>query len=810
VGRRRIGLMEDEGKVEVEERRIQPTVIRRRKRVTEPELPLEEEAAAEAEQSAPEVPSPIEAARPSEVKEEVPAAKRQVKKEPPQKEPRVVKIPREKTRPARVVGRVDLKQRAEPTPPAKAPAKATSRAPQKGTPVRERKAPAVVEQLPLEVPLEKATRERKAKKEKEELEEKARRKFRRRREVITIEEEVIEEVPVPRKGERVFTAHRPAKKKVVTRPRLKTQITTPKAIKKVIKISEVISVGELAQRMGAKVGEVVKRLMALGLTATVNQTIDVDTAALMATEFGYEVESVAIDVDKILQRIEDTPDTLLARPPVVTIMGHVDHGKTMLLDAIRKSHLVDAEAGGITQHIGAYKVELDKGTIVFIDTPGHEAFTAMRARGAQVTDIVVLVVAADDGVMPQTIEAINHAKAAEVPIIAAINKIDKPDADPERVKRDLSELGLVPEEWGGHTLYAQVSAKKRTGIDAFLELILLQAEMLDLKENPAKPGRGVVVEARLDRGRGPVGTVMVQEGTLKPGDVFVSGETYGRVKAMLDERGKQVKEAGPATPIEVVGFTDIPRAGDDFIGVEGEKVAKEVSLCRQRRPRGETGVRPERLSLEDLYDRIQQGEAKELRVVLKGDTHGSIQAIQEALERLSTDEVRIQVIHQGVGGISETDVTLAAASDAIIVGFNVSPLGKARKVAEQEQVDIRLYTIIYEVIEDVEKALKGLLGPIKKEVILGRAEVREIFSVSKIGAIAGSFVNEGKMVRGADVRLFRNGDVVHEGKISSLRRFKDDVREVQAGYECGVGVEGYDAWEPGDTIEAFTYEEVAR
>jgi translation initiation factor IF-2 len=814
VGRRRIGLMEDEGKVEVEERRIQPTVIRRRKRVTEPELPLEEEAAAEAQQPASEVPSSIESAPPSEVKEEVPAAKRQVKKEPPQKEPRVVKIPKEKTPPARVVGRVDLKQRAAPAPPArapaKAPAKAPARAPHKAAPLRGKKAAGAVEQLPLEVPLEKATRERKAKREKEELEEKARRKFRRRREVITIEEEVIEEVPVLRKGERVFTAHRPARKKVATRPRLKTQITTPKAIKKVIKISEVISVGELAQRMGAKVGDVVKRLMELGLTATVNQTIDVDTAALMATEFGYEVENVAIDVDKILQQTEDTPDTLLPRPPVVTIMGHVDHGKTLLLDAIRKSHLVDAEAGGITQHIGAYKVELDKGTIVFIDTPGHEAFTAMRARGAQVTDIVVVVVAADDGVMPQTIEAIDHAKAAEVPIIAAINKIDKSEADPERVKRDLSELGLVPEEWGGHTLYAQVSAKKRTGIDAFLELILLQAEMLDLKENPAKPGRGVVVEARLDRGRGPVGTVMVQEGTLKPGDVFVSGETYGRVKAMLDERGKQVREAGPATPIEVVGFTDIPRAGDDFISVEGEKVAKEVSLYRRRRPRGETGVRPERLSLEDLYDRIQQGEAKELRVVLKGDTHGSIQAIQEALERLSTDEVRIQVIHQGVGGISETDVTLAAASDAVIVGFNVSPLGKARKVAEQEQVDIRLYTIIYEVIEDVEKALKGLLGPIKKEVILGRAEVREIFRVSKIGAIAGSYVNEGKMVRGADVRLFRNGDVVHEGKISSLRRFKDDVREVQAGYECGVGVEGYDAWEPGDTIEAFTYEEVMR
>jgi translation initiation factor IF-2 len=412
--------------------------------------------------------------------------------------------------------------------------------------------------------------------------------------------------------------------------------------------------------------------------------------------------------------------------------------------------------------------------------------------------------------MPQTIEAIDHAKAAEVPIIVAINKIDKPEADPEKVKRDLSELGLAPEEWGGHTLYAQVSAKKITGIDALLELILLQAEMLDLKENPDKLARGVVVEARLDRGRGPVGTILVKEGTLRPGDIFVSGDTYGRVKVMLDDRGKPVPAAGPATPVEVVGFTEVPKAGDDFICVEGEKVAKEVSLHRQRRLRGEPEVRPERLSLEDLYDRIQEGETKELRVVLKGDTHGSIQAIQEALERLSTDEVKIGVIHQGVGGISETDVNLAAASDAVIIGFNVAPLGKAKKVAEQEQVDIRVYAIIYEVIEDVEKALKGLLGPIRKEVTLGKAEVRQVFRVSKIGVVAGSFVNEGRLVRGAEVRLFRDGALVHEGKISSLKRFKDDVREVQAGYECGVGIEGYEGWEAGDTIEAFTYEEVMR
>jgi translation initiation factor IF-2 len=530
----------------------------------------------------------------------------------------------------------------------------------------------------------------------------------------------------------------------------------------------------------------------------------------VAAEFGYEVESVAIDVDKILQRAEDHPDKLLPRPPVVTIMGHVDHGKTLLLDAIRKSRLVDKEAGGITQHIGAYRVDLDKGTIVFIDTPGHEAFTAMRARGAQVTDLVVLVVAADDGIMPQTIEAVDHAKAAEVPIVVAINKIDKPEADPEKVKRGLTELGLIPEEWGGHTLYAQVSAKKRTGIDDLLELILLQAEMLDLNANPDKPARGVVIEARLDRGRGPVGTVLVKEGTLKAGEVFVSGGTYGRVKIMLDERGKQLQEAGPAMPAEVVGFTDIPNAGDDLICVESEKVAKEISFHRQKQLRGETGARPERMSLEDFYDRIQQGEMKELRLVLKGDTHGSIQAIHDSLQKLSTDEVRIEVIHQGIGGISETDVNLAAASDAVIIGFNVSPLGKAKSVAEQEQVDIRVYSIIYEVIEDVEKALKGLLGPIKKEVILGKAEVREVFRVSKVGVIAGSYVTEGKMTRGSEVRLFRNGDMVYEGTVSSLKRFKDDVREVQAGYECGIGVEGYSAWEVGDTIEAYIYEEVAR
>ena len=798
--------MEDEGIVEVVEKRVKPTVIRRRKRVTEVEPAPEEqtqeaadssEVAPEAAEAAPEGPPPAEAP-----KKKAPAEAG--KKEARKKEPRVAKIPKEKTKPARVVGKVDLKAKPEPT------------SPEKVERLREEKPLEVVEEVVPAVPAGEEVREEKkgkkpGRREQEEPEGRPARRHRRRREVITIEEDELAEVQVPaaRRGERFFPG-RPAKKKVATRPHLKTQITTPKAIKKVIKISEVISVGELAQRMGAKVGQVIKKLMDLGVMTTVTQTIDVDTASLVATEFGYEVESVAIDVDKILQRAEDHPEKLLPRPPVVTIMGHVDHGKTLLLDAIRKSRLVDKEAGGITQHIGAYRVDLDKGTIVFIDTPGHEAFTAMRARGAQVTDLVVLVVAADDGIMPQTIEAVDHAKAAQVPIVVAINKIDKPEADPEKVKRDLTELGLVPEEWGGHTLFAQVSAKKGTGIDDLLELILLQAEMLDLKADPDKPARGVVVEARLDKGRGPVGTVLVKEGTLKAGEVFVSGEIYGRIKIMLDERGKQLKEAGPAIPAEVVGFTEIPNAGDDLICVESEKVAKEVSLYRQKQLRGEAGVRPERMSLEDLYDRIQQGEMKELRLVLKGDTQGSIQAIRDALEKLSTDEVRIEVIHQGIGGISETDVNLAAASDAVIIGFNVSPLGKARSVAEQEQVDIRVYSIIYEVIEDVEKALKGILGPIREEVIIGKAEVREVFRVSKVGVIAGSYVTEGKMTRGAEVRLFRNGDVVFEGKVSSLKRFKDDVREVQSGYECGIGVEGYSAWEVGDTIEAYIYEEVAR
>ena len=800
--------MAEESNVEIIEKRIKPTVIRRRKRVVEAEEAIEDTQ--KAEEGVPAGPPEIPAPQVGEEEERAPAKVAPVEEitgpeeVPEKREPRVVRIPKAKTKPARVIGRMELKE----PPPAAVPEAPEPPAEEEVPPVE----PAVTQGVVVEpTPIEK---ERKpSRKEEEESERRPRKRLRKRREVVTIVDEGLEEVHAYglRKGERVFAPTRPGKKKVTSRPYRKPEITVPKASKKVIKISEVISVGDLAQRMGVKVHEVIRKLRELDFEAAVNDTIDMENAALVAGEYGYEVESAVIDIEKFLEGPADAPEDLGPRPPVVTIMGHVDHGKTLLLDAIRESHLAESEAGGITQHIGAYKVELDKGTIVFVDTPGHEAFTAMRARGAQVTDIVVLVVAADDGVMPQTVEAIHHANAAQVPIIVAINKMDKSDANPEKVKRDLSELGLVPEEWGGQTLFAEVSAKEKTGIDDLLQSILLQAEMLDLKANPNKRARGVIIEAKLDRGRGPVGTAIVEEGTLKTGDVFVSGTAYGRLRAMLDENGRRLKKAGPATPVEVIGFTELPEAGDDFLVTENEKVAKEVSLYRQRKAKGEiVELRPERLSLEDLYERIQQGDMKELRVVLKGDTHGSIQAIYAALEKLSTDEVKVEVIHQGVGGISETDVNLAAASDAVIIGFNVLPVGKARGLAERERVDLRIYNIIYELIEDIEKAIKGLLGPIKTEVLLGKAEVRAVFRVSKVGVIAGSYVSEGKLNRGASVRIHRDGELVYEGRITSMKRFKDDVREVLVGYECGIGVEGYDDWQEGDIIEAYSYEEVAR
>lgn len=601
---------------------------------------------------------------------------------------------------------------------------------------------------------------------------------------------------------------KPIKKKLVLKTPQKTEITVPKPIKRIIRIAEAISVGDLAKRMGVKGSDVIKKLMDVGMMATINQLIDADIASLAASEFGYEVERVSIERQEMLERIEDRPEELELRPPVVTIMGHVDHGKTMLLDAIRKTNVVEDEAGGITQHIGAYDVHLENGRVVFIDTPGHEAFTAMRARGAQVTDVVVLVVAADDGVMPQTKEAIDHARAAKVPIVVAINKIDKPNANPEKVKKELSELGLVPEQWGGNTLCAEISAKQKIGIKELLELILLQAEILELKANPNKPARGIIIESKLDKGRGPVATVLVQEGTLKTGDVFIAGSHYGRVRAMLNDKGQKVEKVGPSIPVEVLGFTDVPDAGETFIVISDERLARQISLYRQEKIRSKELSKLSKVSLEELYEKIKKGEIKELNVILKADVQGSIEAMKEALKKLSTEAVKVNLIHDGVGGITETDVNLASASNAIIIGFNVRPVPKAQMLAEQEKVDIRTYAVIYDAISDIKKAMEGLLEPTYKEHILGRAQVLQLFNIRKMGTIAGSVITDGKVVRGSHARLLRDNVVIYDGKISSLKRFKDDMKECTQGLECGIYIENFNDIKPGDIIESYEMEEV--
>ncbi|HEY4745749.1 MAG TPA: translation initiation factor IF-2 [Desulfuromonadaceae bacterium] len=621
----------------------------------------------------------------------------------------------------------------------------------------------------------------------------------RKNEVIEKRERVFD---MPYKGPRKKGKERAPETK-------KTEITVPKAIKRIIRISETISVGELAKRMGIKANDLIRSLMKMGMMVTINHPLDYDTAVILSSEYGYEVENVAVDLDEIIESAPDAPETLEKRSPVVTIMGHVDHGKTSLLDAIREANVIAGEAGGITQHIGAYDVELNGRKITFLDTPGHEAFTAMRARGAKVTDIVILVVAADDGVMPQTREAINHSKAAGVPIIVAINKIDKPDAKPDRVKQELTEFGLQSSDWGGDTTMVEVSAKKRLNLDELLEMILLQADVMDLKANPNKLAKGTVVEAKLDKGRGPVATVLVQEGTLKNGDYCVVGIHSGRVRAMQNDRGAKVIEAGPSMPVELIGLSGVPDAGDVFVAMKDEKQAKEIATLRQIKQREVELAKHTKLSLEDLYKRIQSGEVKDLNVIVKGDVQGSVEAVGEALRKLSTDAVRLNVIHSAVGAITETDVNLAAASNAIIIGFSVRPEVKAHTLAEKEGVDIRLYSIIYDAVEDVKKAMEGLLAPTLKEKYLGRAEIREVFSVPKIGNVAGCYVLDGKMLRNAQVRLLRDNVVVYEGKMSSLRRFKDDQKEVASGYECGIGLENYNDIKQGDIIEAFEIEKVA-
>jgi translation initiation factor IF-2 len=800
----------------IEETRIRPTVIRRRRKKVEVEAsatpeaePQEAEEAAEKadkETIAAEVKEePIaEAETSEELKEqepekpqeesaaeeaEKPAAKKAKKpKKAPKKEPsaKIIKLP--------------VKPPEKPLKEKKAePSKAKAKV-EKGQAGRK----AAAEPPPEITPSVEEAKKRKRKKKHEEpdVDKKfLKKKISFKRKAVIEGEDLYAEGYRPRKQRKMAKGKKPAGGQ-------KTQITVAKAIKRRIKIDEAIVLSELAKRMGIKASEIIKSMMAMGSMATVNQTIDFETAALIASEFDYEVERASFEEEAILKQETDDPEKLLPRPPVVTIMGHVDHGKTSLLDVIRKSRISETEAGGITQHIGAYHVSTEKGQIAFLDTPGHEAFTAMRARGAQVTDIVVLVVAADDGVMPQTTEAINHARAAEVPIIVAINKIDKQNADPEKVKRELAEIGLTPEDWGGDTIYVNVSAKQVEGIDELLEMILLQAEVLELKANPDKLASGHVVEAKIDSGRGAVATVLVREGTLRASDPVVCGMHYGRIRAMLDDRSNQLESAGPSIPVEIVGLSGVPMAGDEFLALKDEKNAKQVSEHRQQKQRSKELAQSSRLSLDKLYERMQEGEVKDLNLIIKADVHGSIEALKDSLTKLSNDEVNVNVVHSASGTIAESDISLATVSNAIIIGFNVRPSPKVQALASEENVDMRFYNVIYDVIKDVKNAMVGMMASTFEERVLGTAEVREVFQIPKVGNIAGCYVTDGKIERGQNMRLLRDGVVIFEGKNSSLRRFKDDVKEVQAGYECGIGIENFNDIKVGDTIDCYYLEEI--
>jgi translation initiation factor IF-2 len=793
----------------VEEQRIKSTVIRRRRIIVEvapepaveiPAIELPPQPDLEAP-PAPESPPPSKPLLETPVDQEMEVAPSSSPEKQPLKEklaqpdkpapevlPKPVRPPRPpKMTPARVI------RAAEPVaPPAPAPAPAPA-------PVREI-AKKKEETSPKEkVSIKKTLKTTRVAPETETAKSKV---FKKRKEILERAALYDDAAREGRPGKGMRSGKSAAKKYK------KTEITTPKASKRRLKISEAITVGELAKRLGVKSGELMKKLIALGLMVTLNQSLDYEAAALVATEFGYEAEKISFEEEQVVRSHADQPEELVPRPPVVTIMGHVDHGKTSLLDLIRKTNVTQGEVGGITQHIGAYHVKLDRGEIVFLDTPGHEAFTAMRARGAQITDIVVLIVAADDGVMQQTKEAIDHARAAGVPIIVAVNKIDKPNANSERVKRQLAEYGLAPEEWGGETIVAEVSAKTGQGVDHLLEMILLQAEVLELKANPKKPARGRVVEARLDKGRGPVATVLIQGGTLKAGDPFICGIHFGKVRALYNDWGQKVDQAPPSTPVEVHGFSGVPNAGEEFLVSEDERMAKQVSLHRLQKKREAELSKTSKVTLEKLYEQIQEGQVKELTLILKADVQGSLEAISEALNKLSTQAVKVITLHSSTGAITETDIMLAAASKAIIIGFNVRPNPKAQELAEQEQVDARFYDIIYNLVSEVKDAMTGMLDPIHKVVVNGHAEVRELFHVPKVGTVAGCGVTDGKIDRNSKARLLRDNVVIFDGRLSSLRRFKDDAREVLAGFECGLSLEGYNDIKIGDTIESYFLEEV--
>ncbi|MGW8301659.1 MAG: translation initiation factor IF-2 [Desulfobacterales bacterium] len=805
-----------EKKETIEETRIKPTVIRRRRKKVKVEVSAtpdaEPEAAGDGAEEADKEAIAAEVTEESvaegetlkevEAQEPQEASAAEVEEKPAAKEAKKPKKAAKKEPSAKII-KLPVKPPEKPLKEKKAePQKATAKVAKR--PIG-KKAAALQPPLEPEVELEgKDAKKRKRKKKYEESD--VDKKFLKKK--ISFKKKAVVE------GEDLYAGgFRPRKQRKMGKGKKplggqKTQITVAKAIKRRIKIDEAIVLSELAKRMGIKANEIIKAMMAMGSMATVNQTIDFETATLIAGEFDYEVERASFEEETILKQETDDPAKLAPRPPVVTIMGHVDHGKTSLLDVIRKTRISETEAGGITQHIGAYHVRTDKGQIAFLDTPGHEAFTAMRARGAQVTDIVVLVVAADDGVMPQTTEAINHSRAAGVPIIVAINKIDKQNAEPEKVKRELAEIGLTPEDWGGDTIYVNVSAKEAVGIDELLEMILLQAEVLEFKANPDKLASGHVVEAKIDSGRGAVATVLVREGTLHTGDPVVCGMHYGRIRAMLDDQGHQLESAGPSIPVEIVGLSGVPMAGDEFLALKDEKNAKQVSEHRQQKQRSKELAQSSRLSLDKLYERMQEGEIKDLNLIIKADVHGSIEALNDSLTKLSNDEVNVNVVHSASGTIAESDISLATVSNAIIIGFNVRPSPKVQSLANEENVDMRFYNVIYDVIKDVKNAMVGMMASTFEERVMGTAEVREVFQIPKIGNIAGCYVTDGKMERGQRMRLLRDGVVVFEGKNSSLRRFKDDVKEVQTGYECGIGIENFNDIKVGDTIDCYYLEEI--
>lgn len=819
------------GERKVVEERVKSTVIRRRRIVEEPAVvdeqmePKEEAVEAAVEEVA--VP-PVEEIKKPKVPEAVTAAMREDEKREPikvRKEEKERKIDEAPTSVKESI--VTAQSEAAETAEIMEVVPKTKKEPPKEK-VKPQEAPVeavkeTVVEVIAEPPGEKQEKEVAPSEEKteEDVDKKLDKKKKRPVEVVvddfpTTKKKAVVKQRVERKSRRLDRdvedeqemARRAARKEGPIKMK-KTEITTPKAIKRRIKVGDAISVGDLAKKMGIKANEIISKLISLGMMVTINQSIDFDVASLVASEFGYQIEQTGFDYDEVIQHVEASPEKLKPRAPVVTVMGHVDHGKTSLLDAIRETRVIDGEAGGITQAIGAYHVHINDRDIVFIDTPGHEAFTTMRARGAQVTDIVILVVAADDGVMDQTIEAINHSRAADVPIIVAINKIDKAGANPDHIKQRLSELGLIPEEWGGDTIYAEVSAKMRIGIEDLLELILLQADIMELKADPDRPARGIIVEATLDKGRGPVATVIIQEGTLHEGDAFVSKTEYGRVRALINDKGQRVRTAGPSTPVEVIGFSKVPRGGMDFVGVDDEKKARGIAAYLTVKEREKELSQTSKITLEQLYDRIKEG-AKEFDVIIKGDVQGSIEAIADALLKLSTDDVKVKIIHNSTGTVTETDVLLASASDAIIIGFNVRPDTRVTEIAEREGVEIKLYDVIYDAINDVKAAMVGLLEPVYRDVVQGRAEVRDLFKIPRVGTIAGSYVLDGKMLRNSNLRLVRDGVIVYDGKMISLKRFKDDAREVQSGFECGIGLDGFNDIKVGDIIESYVKEEVER